>query len=235
MIDPLRDTPQHVTDRLAAWGGRNVYGEPNWRILLAENHLVQRAGMWTEFEPDVESTNFEHMRSEDGSVVKYEQRQIAPDAIRCGVFWVPLYPCTGWILERWFGPSAIGSKEQWESALSQDGETPMMGPFPDRGVYWMPSGGGPWEEIPPLESVRQAISQWENADHLHGEMDEEKLMEVMRQCEIDSAAREEEIHAAFLRETEYAVAHNLSFIKSNPALSAYRNKLTRKEGMQSHV
>jgi hypothetical protein len=235
-MNPLRNTPHEVTEKLASWGGFNPYREPNWRLLLAQNHLVQRAGVWTEFEPDVEQTSFEHVRAEEGSLMKYEQRQIAPDAVKVGVFWVPLYPCEGWILERWFGPAAIGSKAAWESALSQDGETPMMGPYPDRGMYWMPSGGGPWDEIPPLESIREAICAWENSDeHSHGEMDEERIGRAVQQAENAANEREERINEQFLRETEYAVKNNLSFIKDNPALSGFRNKIAAREGLNSHI
>ena len=59
MNNPLRDTPAEVTDKLLRWGGKTEYGDPNWRIILAENHLVQRAGMWTEFAEDTEQVHFE--------------------------------------------------------------------------------------------------------------------------------------------------------------------------------
>ena len=236
MANPLRDTPREVTERLTAWGGKNEYGDPYWRVILAENHIVQRAGMWTEFEPGVDQFEFDHLRSEEGSVIQHRGRQIAPDAIRVGVFEVPLYPCTGWILERWFPPSAIGTREQWESALSQDGVTPMMGPYPEKGHYFMLSGGGPWERIPPLEQLRQAVAQWENSPHhLHGRMDEEAILRAMRHAEEEATEREQASHAAFLKEAEYAVQNNLQFIKNTPQLSAFRNRIAQREGLASHI
>src|ERR1700732_1213793 len=147
MLDHLRDTPNAVTEALLRWAGKNQYGDPNWRIILAENHLVQRAGMWTEFADDTEQVRFESV----GTDARSQSRQIAPDAIRIGMFWVPLYPCTGWVLERYFPASAYGSRQLWESALSHDDVTPMMGPFPERGGYFMLSGGGPWPQIPLLQ------------------------------------------------------------------------------------
>ena len=227
-MNPLKDTDPEVIEKLTRWGGCNVYGDPNWRIILAENHLVQRAGMWTEFAEGTESV------SPTGKDFQMETRHIQPDAIRCGVFWVPLYPCKGWVLERWFPPATFGNREQWESALSQDNETPMMGPFPDHGEYFMLLG--PWEKIPDLEAVRQSICSWENSqEHLHGYMDEEKLLKTINDAEKAATERENAIHAAFLKETEYACKHNLSFIKGNPALTAFRNHMAQKEGFTSHI
>ena len=231
MNNPLKDTPAEVTAALLRWGGKNPYGEANWRIILAQNHLVQRAGMWTEFEPETEQTNFRTV----GNEVRYQHRQIAPDAIRIGVFWVPLYQVEGWILERWFPASSYGSREQWESALSQDGKTPMMGPFPERGGYFMLSGGGPWPEIPRLEDVRAAIAQWENSSHLHGHVDAEVLDAAMRRETAEALEREDEQYEKFLREVEYQRLSHLGFIKNNPALSGFRNQIAASRGLASHI
>lgn len=230
-MNPLRDTPNDVIDKLTRWGGTNEYRDPNWRIILAENHLVQRAGMWTEFADETEQVHFETV----GKDVHYTTRQIAPDAIRIGTFWVPLYQVTGWILERWFPASSYGSKEQWESALSQDGVTPMMGPFPERGGYFMLSGGGPWPEIPLLEDIRESIAQWENSAHLHGHMDEESINRAMRSDMERADNEEQEKYDAFLKEVTYQRLTHLEFIKGNPRLSGFRNRLANDNGLTSHI
>jgi hypothetical protein len=231
MVDPLRDTPREVIEALIRWGGKNEYGEPNWRIILAQNHLVQRAGMWTEFADDTEQTQFRTV----GSQVRYQHRDIAPDRILTGTRWVPLYQIEGWILERWFPASSYGSREQWESALSQDGVTPMMGPFPERGGYFMPSGGGPWEEIPVLEDIRASIAQWENSSHLHGFMDAESVNNAMRRAQIEADDEEERKYDKFLQEVAYQRLTHLEFIKSNPALAGFRNRLANSKGLMSQV
>jgi hypothetical protein len=231
MNNPLRDTPAEVTEKLLRWGGKNEYGDPNWRIILAENHLVQRAGMWTEFADETEQVRFETV----GNDVRYETRQIAPDAIRIGVFDVPLYPCVGWILERWFPPSAYGSRRQWESALSQDGKTPMMGPYPEAGGYFLLSGGGPWEQIPILEDVRAAIAAWENAPHDHGTVDEEAIVRAMRRDMEEADEREQAKYDEFLKEVTYQRLTHLEYLKGNPALSRFRNRLVARQGLTSHI
>jgi hypothetical protein len=231
MNNPLLDTPAEVTEKLLRWGGKNEYGNPCWRIILAENHLVQRAGVWTEYAEGTDTVQFES-REHD---VAYKTREIAPDAVRVGMFWVPLYPCRGWILERWFPPSAFGSKIQWESALSQDNETPMMGPFPEEGGYFLLSGGGPWEEIPPLECVRAAMAEWENKEHSHGEIDEEAVARAMQRDTLEAEEREQEQYDAFLKEVTYMRLSHLGFLKGNPALSGFRNRLSADSGLMSHI
>lgn len=231
MLDPLRDTPREVREFLFRCGGKNEYGDPNWRIILSQNHLVQRAGMWTEFADDTEQVRFEERKHD----VAYQTRQIAPDAIRIGMFWVPLYPCDGWILERWFPASAYGSKEQWESALSQDGETPMMGPYPERGGYFMLSGGGPWPEIPQLEDVRASIAQWENSAHCHGVVDEKAVARAMRLDMEEADEREQAQYDAFLAEVTYQRLSHLEFLKGDPELRGFRNRLVNQQGLMSHI
>lgn len=229
MLDPLRDTPHEITETLLRWGGKNEFGSPNWRVILAQNHLVIRAGMWTEFDKGTEQVQFEsHERH-----VGYKTQAIAPDAIRIGSFEVPLYPCDGWILERYFPASAYGSREAWESALSQDGETPMMGPYPEDGGYFMLLG--PWEQIPLLDHVREAMSSWENADHLHGFVDEEVIARAMQQSMEEADALEDAKYETFLREVTYQRESHLGFIKGNPALSGFRNRLAASQGLMSHI
>lgn len=231
LLDPLRDTPADVTDKLLRWGGKNPYGQPNWRIILLQNHLVQRAGVWTEHDEGTDMVQFEEHEKHVG----YSTREIAPDAVRVGMFWVPLYPVKGWGLERWFPAASYGSKVQWESALSQDDKTPMMGPFPEHGEYFMPSGGGPWPEIPNLESVRESISIWENASHTHGTIDEEAVVRAMNRDIAEADEREEREYEKFLNEVTYQRVSHLAFIKENPHLSGFRNRLAARKGLMSHI
>ncbi len=231
MLDPSRDTPAEVAEKLLRWGGKNSYGKPNWRVIRLENHLVQRAGVWTEYDPGTDMVQFEE-REKD---IRFETREIAPDAVRVGIFWVPLYQVRGWGLERWFPPSSFGSKLQWESVLSQDNETPMMGPFPEHGDYFMLSGAGPWEEIPLLESLRAAISEWENGDHSHGTIDEAALALAVSREEYEAEVREERQYEEFLNEVTAQRLSHLAFIKENPALSGFRNRLASGSGLTSHI
>ena len=234
MLDATMDTPPSISEQLSDWGGKNEFGQPLWRLILAQNHLVQRFGQWIERGADfTDQVEFESVVAEGHKPIhQFKSRQVAPENITHGMKWVPRYPVMGWIVERWFPASAFGSRDAWENALSEDG-TPMMGPFPEHGGYYMMLG--PWEEIPSLDAIRQQISTYENSKHLHGVMDEDKIFESLRQAEKDADDREEQIYLSFLREADYAVKHNLEFIKGNPALSKFRNKIASDTGLNMQL
>ena len=223
-MNPLKDTPRRVVEKLLAWGGKNPYGLPNWRIILAENHLVQRAGVWTEFEADDKQAEFQHMRTEEGEhACTFQTQSIAPTKVKIGMFWVPKWPVRGWILERWFPASSWGTKGAWEAAKSSDGVTPMMGPYPEKGDYFLLDG--PWAEIPNLEEVHKVVSTWENSTtHSHGMVDPEKLEEAMNATLREEEQREEAQYEELLKEAEYGRRQTVDFIKANPTLSGFYNR-----------
>jgi hypothetical protein len=99
----------------------------------------------------------------------------------------------------------------------------------------MLSGGGPWPEIPLLDDVRAAISQWENAAHLHGLMDEDAVNRAMRNASIEAEEAEERKYDDFLKEVTYQRKSQLGFIKGNSNLSGYRNHLVNQKGLMSHI
>ena len=214
---PEKDTPPRVRMMLAGYGGRTPDGRPLWRLVKAANRRVRISGVMT--------TMPQGIVAEDATPLRIEE----------GDFWERRYIDAGWVLERWFPPSSFGNKLQWESALSQDNVTPMMGPFPERGGYFMLSGGGPWPQIPLLEDVRESISIWENGAHLHGTIDEESLARAMQRDIEEADAREEAKYDWFLSEVAYQRQTHLEFIKGNPALSGFRNRLVNDRGLMSHV
>src|ERR1700690_2708841 len=101
----------------------------------------------------------------------------------------------------------------------------MMGPYPEKGGYFMPSGGGPWPQIPLLEDIRVSIAAWENAPHLHGTIDEDAIARAMQRDIEEADAKEEAQYDAFLKEVTYQRLSHLESIKGNPALSGFRNRL----------
>jgi hypothetical protein len=223
-MNPLKDTPKRVIEKLLAWGGKNPHGLPNWRIILAENHLVQRAGTWTSFESDDKQADFQHMRTEAGEhACTFQTQSISPTEVKIGMFWVPKWPVKGWILERWFPTSSFGTKREWEAAKSSDGVTPMMGPYPEKGDYFLLDG--PWAEIPNLEDVRKAVSTWENdTSHTHGRIDDDKVAEAAAATMREEEEREAQQYDVLLREVDYGRKQTIDFIKANPTLSGFYNR-----------
>lgn len=229
MDNALRDTPKEITEILTTWGGKNQYGEPCWRLILAQNHLVTRAGLWTNFEGNETQIDFGGVRVDPRTGkpgVGYETKQIAPTSTMTGIHRVPLYMVDGWILERWFPAKCFGGKEKWYSHLSQDNITPMMGPYPERGDYWMLDG--PWDEIPPTEYIRREISAWENSpNHGHGEFDEQLFLQAMMQYEDARQRKEEEQHKRLMEQADYTRRHFIDPVLNNPRLHAWRDQQMR--------
>jgi hypothetical protein len=138
--DPNRSTPRALREEITRYGGRNPFGGPNWRVVVAEDVIEYSRGIMRSM-PDV---------SADADVTDIE-----PEKVEEGEFWTPRYPGVhGWILERWFPPEAWGEQDDWRLAAGEDGLTPMMGEWPRHGEYYMVSddalaelpGPGYWKE-----------------------------------------------------------------------------------------
>lgn len=132
---PEKDTPKHVTDDLAEYGGRNPHGKPLWRLVLAKNCRVHCFGRKNHVEPGVVAALSDTSSPAD----------VVPSRIEEGEFWIPHYQIDGWILERWFPASAWGVKEQWEGERAPDGRTRLLAAYPNLGDYMMMYG--PWKSI----------------------------------------------------------------------------------------
>ncbi len=119
MVQILRErheTPEDVAARLAAAGGLNRYGEPNYRVIWGWNRLAWIGGKFED-------------RDEQGALLRevVELRQ------------EPKYARVNrWHVERWVAPEAYGSPKQWyaQTVESSDGRSvPALGPYPARGEY----------------------------------------------------------------------------------------------------
>jgi hypothetical protein len=119
MIHILRETkrtPSEIQERVTRAGGRNRFGEPNFRVVWGWSRLEMVGGKWCD-------------RDTHGSLIRevVELRE------------VPKYfPHERWHLERWMPPEAYGSPEEWyrETIERADGRSvPALGPFPSRGEW----------------------------------------------------------------------------------------------------
>jgi hypothetical protein len=110
------EAPAEILERLARAGGRNRYGEPNFRVVWGGSRLAWIGGRWTD-------------RDAHGNMVR--------EAIELRR--VPKYlPLERWHIERWMPPESYGSPEEW-CALTHESENgirvPALGPYPSRGEY----------------------------------------------------------------------------------------------------
>lgn len=119
MIRVLRETheaPAAIQRRIARAGGRNIFSDPNFRVVWGWNRLTWIGGLWED-------------RDASGNL----QRRVAE------LRQEPKYlPFDRWHIERWMPPESYGSPSQWyrqtievESGVS----IPALGPFPHRGEY----------------------------------------------------------------------------------------------------
>lgn len=119
MIRVLREakpTPVWAQERATQAGGRNRFGEPNFRIVWGWSRLAWIGGKWED-------------RDASGNLLRevVELRQ------------EPKYfPHDRWHVERWLPPEAYGTPERWywQTLERENGiSIPALGPYPARGDW----------------------------------------------------------------------------------------------------
>jgi hypothetical protein len=119
MIQVIRErheTAENVARRLAAAGGLNWFGEPNYRVVWGWNRLAWIGG-------------------------KFEDRDANGGLLRevVGLRLEPKYPAVNrWHVERWLPAEAYGSPRVWyeQTMESANGvRVAALGPYPARGEY----------------------------------------------------------------------------------------------------
>lgn len=143
--------PEAVSKRLLAVGGRNLYGQPNFRVVWGWSRLTTVGGKWEE----PWDKRVIPMAGDLPMRTSYEYRQL------------PKYePWFRWHLERWRKPSFYGTPETFyaNTRLVEDGRVFYeLGEFPHKGEHehcftlQTPDGGyldlSPWV----VEYICQAI------------------------------------------------------------------------------
>jgi hypothetical protein len=116
IIRETHDTPESVARRLELAGGRNRFGEPNYRAVWGWNRLAWIGGKFEE-------------RDEHGNLLR-ERIELRQE---------PKYPTLNrWHIERWVPPETYGSPRRWYAQTMElaDGRSiPALGPYPSRGEY----------------------------------------------------------------------------------------------------
>ena len=224
VTNPENDAPSYYRHKLAEHGGK-VPGQNRamWRLVLAQNCLIKASGILHEL-PTGEVSCF--AVSPDGKRVY----QKPADRIQAGTFDVPKYPCEGWVLEKWFPASTWGTREEWSSHKSEDGST-IMGPYPDQGDYWMLAG--PFERIPELADLRQAIDM-----HRHAmETQPTNYANVLKQTVLDQETAREQRREKLEKDLAYMRKNELVPVLKSGSLAAqrFRNKLNESTGDRSHL
>jgi hypothetical protein len=117
VVRETHQTPEAVAHRLELAGGRNRFGEANYRAVWGWNRLAWIGGKFEERDPTTGSLLRE--------VVELRQE--------------PKYPAVNrWHIERWMPPEVYGSPRAWyaQTIERENGiSIPALGPYPSRGEY----------------------------------------------------------------------------------------------------
>jgi hypothetical protein len=120
MIHILRETheaPADVALELALAGGRNFFGEPNYRAVWGWSRLDWIGGKWEDREPA------------NGALVR-EVVELRRE---------PKYlPHDRWHIERWMPAESYGSPAEWHAQtleIANGRNIAALGPYPSRGDY----------------------------------------------------------------------------------------------------
>ena len=116
VIRETHETPEAVARRLELAGGRNPFGEPNYRAVWGWNRLAWIGGKFED-------------RDETGALLR-ERVELRQE---------PKYPAVNrWHIERWMPPDTYGSPRAWyaQTVERENGiSIPALGPYPHRGDY----------------------------------------------------------------------------------------------------
>jgi hypothetical protein len=116
VIRETHETPENVAQRLELAGGRNRFGEPNYRSVWGWNRLAWIGGKFED-------------RDENGVLLR-ERIELRKE---------PKYPAVNrWHIERWVPPEVYGSPRAWHAQTNEiaNGQiVAALGPYPSRGEY----------------------------------------------------------------------------------------------------
>jgi hypothetical protein len=117
ILRETHDTPESVSRSLELAGGKNPFGEPNYRAVWGWNRLAWIGGKFEEHDPATGSLLRE--------VIELRQE--------------PKYPAVNrWHIEKWLPAEVYGSPRAWYGQTIEvaDGRSiPALGPYPARGEY----------------------------------------------------------------------------------------------------
>jgi hypothetical protein len=222
---PENDAPKAVQMALAKWGGNNPYGEPNWRIVLAQNCVAKRGGILHDLGDGNQSV---FAVGPKGKIVESK----IFDSVKSGVVELPKYACEpGWIVEKWFPASTWGTPEQWAAHKSEDGTRLLCEEYPSRGAYWMLIG--PFEKIPELSDLENAISMHQESMRVQPTNYDAYFRQVMR----DEEYARKMAKAKLVAELNYRRTNELVPVLKGTSLEAqkFRNQLSESTGDRSHL
>lgn len=240
ILSSTTEIPRSLKATITKVGGKNPFGEPMFRLLLAECRTVKAAGAWNVWK---EGTTLDE---KSGIGVKQIQQMLkegrtteeinefmnykvtaSPERVIQGMIERPLYQFKGFILEKWKPAVTFGSPEDW-NAFRFNGE-PALGPYPTYGDYEICAGPTPY--MPSAEQCEEAIRM------TFKEIDERPSTAGGRMAQMMMAQDAQE--KALDRETQNMVESvmkedALLYKTSSLAAGRARNELAEAAGIKEH-
>lgn len=246
--------PQARQDFLVRIGGRNHYGRPNYRLVVAEQCYTKIAGEFSEWNPSIPVNErcgmkrvtvplekpepiFAEVRGELKKVGMQYHREIlvptghTPTRVWTGIKEVAVYPnFKGIILEHWRPAHCYGTPAAWNAIALADG-TPVLGPYPEEGDY--DSVVGPWNHIPDESLLDTAVGYVEQGIAARAA----ESLDTRIRKRINRAVREAEVASEKYQRMVFEVVKEKSdfLLKSSLAAGVLRNEYARAAGIKHHV
>lgn len=137
--------PQEHKDALLRIGGKTPFGEPMYRLILAETRVTKASGDWSIWDDSVALDDRGGLNikkalqlAQNGATAEQLADALKPATplrVECGIKDVPLYPNEGFIIEKWKPAFSFGPPSDWPSS---------EGPYPQYGDYELLAGPTPY-------------------------------------------------------------------------------------------
>lgn len=233
-VQPWGEPTKDVYDLCMRVGGKNPFGKPNFRIVLAQSVRKLRGGLWHKWREGASLQNRGGLFvDEDGAIVSPSQEK--PISVTAEMRWVKTYPVkdlVGWIFEEWYPAHMFGSPDQWGATKVIGTGLCQLGPYPTEGRYML-AGFKALPHIPPAESIRNGINQrMRQRDYWYSltpeqrrklEADADLAVQVLREKADD------EKRSLMIRELRGPM------LSTSLAAGRWREQLARSAGVRSHV
>ena len=251
-VSPAGLAPKEYQDAIRQFGGLNPFGEPNFRLTIAEETKTFQGGEWHEWPNGAKLKNRGGMYvSEDGRTVDAPKDK--PIRVVAEMRWIRRYPdLRGWIFQEWFPAHCYGNAEDWYK-LTVPGHKDLcrLGPFPVFGDYelCLPFGfGQPADEevarldsrfqgrpgLPPLEVLRTSVQYGEKCRDFWQAMPPASR----RRCREDQMIERSALQEKWLRDRDMAMNRDAMSPLFSNSLEAgrWRTQLAKDAGLSiGHV
>lgn len=201
--------PDEVRECLVEAGGLNPYGEPIYRLTIAEQTRFLQGGEWSEWPDGISLQDRGGIHVDEGGVVRQEPPG-KPLRVVTEMRWIVRYPVLeGWILQEWFPSHHYGAPEDWyKYTVHGHPELCRLGPYPEQGDYELalPFGWGQAKDehvkqidprfqgrpgLPTLHALRMAIAYGEHCRNYWSLLKPEARIRMRENQELEHQALRE--------------------------------------------